>query len=69
MLLCNYFPLRKCRSSYFSHAQSLNKGKDCEVNEKPEVIIITVPKKIKTNALRNLADATCILLVDCLFTA
>lgn len=28
-----------------------------------------VPKEIKTIALKNLSDATCILLLDCIFTA
>lgn len=34
-----------------------------------KIIIIMVPRRIKTNALRNLVDATCIFLLNCTCTA
>lgn len=62
MVLCDHFSPGNVEAATFYLRRIQIKERMCAADKnKSKIIIIMVPRRIKTNALRNLVDATCIL--------
>lgn len=69
MLRDHFLPGNVEAATFYQHRVQIKERMCAADKNKSEIIIIMVPKRIKTNALRNLVDARSIFLLNCTCTA